>query len=97
MDFGRDRESAQTYCSSFSYQNKTNLTRLSLNRRHVRACADLSVLPVRRGVVGDLEEVQVNHFFHLVVVPSTLAYDHCRIEQEDVPAVQGASSRSHYF
>lgn len=51
-------------------------------------CADLSVLLVRRGVVGNLEEMQVDHFFHLIVVSPTLAYDHRRIEQEDVPAVQ---------
>lgn len=51
-------------------------------------CADLSVLLVRRGVVGNLEEMQVDHFFHLIVVSPTLAYDHRPIEQEDVPAVQ---------
>lgn len=76
---------------------KTNLTRPSLNGNYRRACADLSVLLVRRGVVGDLEEVQVDHFFHLVVVSSTLAHDHRRIKQEDVPAGSRASSESHYF
>lgn len=55
-------------------------------------CADLSVLLVRRGVVGDLEQVQVDHFFHLVVVSSALTYDHRRVEQEDVPA--GSKSKS---
>lgn len=62
-----------------------------LDRHHIRVCADLSVLLVRCGVVGDLEEVQVDHFFHLIVVSSPLAYNHRRIEQEDVPAVQRAS------
>lgn len=47
---------------------------------------DLPVLFVGRRVVGDLEEVQVNHFFHLVVVPSALANDHGSVEQEDVSA-----------
>ena len=62
----------------------------------VCVCADLSVLLVRRGVVGDLEEVQVDHFFHLIVISPTLAHDNRRIEQEDVPAVQRASC-GHYF
>lgn len=65
---------------------------LSLISNHIRLCADLSVLLVRRGVVGDLEEVQVDDFFHLIVVSSTLTYNHRRIEQEDVPVVQ----RCHY-
>lgn len=65
---------------------------LSLISNHIRVCADLSVLLVRRGVVGDLEEVQVDDFFHLIVVSSTLTYNHRRIEQEDVPVVQ----RCHY-
>lgn len=49
-------------------------------------CADLPVLLVRRGVVGDLEEEQVNHLLHLVVVPTTLAHNDRRVKQEDVPA-----------
>lgn len=52
------------------------------------ASADLPVLLVRRGVVGDLEEVQVNHLLHLVVVAAALAHDDRRVKQEDVPAVQ---------
>lgn len=48
-------------------------------------CADLPVLLVRRGVVGDLEEEQVNHLLHLVVVPTTLAHDYRCVKQEDVP------------
>lgn len=63
-------------------------TGLRLNRNLNRECADLSVLLVRRGVVGDLEEVQVDHFFHLIVVSSTLAHDHRCIEKEDVPAAR---------
>lgn len=76
---------------------KTKLTRLSLSGNHIRACANLSVLLVRRGVVGDLKVVQVDYFFHLIVVSSTLAHDHRCIEQEDVPAGLRASSESHYF
>lgn len=55
-------------------------------------CADLPVLLVRRGVVGDLEEEQVNHLLHLVVVPATLAHDYRCIKQEDVPAGSGGTT-----
>lgn len=50
--------------------------------------SNLSSLLVRRGVVGDLEEMQVDHLLHLVVVSSPLAHDHGGVEQEDVPAVR---------
>lgn len=53
--------------------------------------SNLSGLLVRRGVVGDLEEMQVDHLFHLVVVSSPLAHDHGGVKQEDVPAVQRES------
>lgn len=49
---------------------------------------NLSGLLVRRGVVGDLEEVQVDHLLHLVVVPSPLAHDDGGVEQEDVSAFE---------
>lgn len=52
------------------------------------ASADLPVLLVGRGVVGDLEEVQVDHLLHLVVVPAPLAHNDRRVKQEDVPAVE---------
>lgn len=78
---GTERERVSTDVVPLGCHNK-------LNRNHIRVCADLSVLLVRRGVVGDLEEVKVDHFFHLIVVSSSLAYNHRRIEQEDVPAVQ---------
>lgn len=53
--------------------------------------SNLSRLLVRRGVVGDLEEVQVDHFLHLVVVSPPLAHDDGGVEQEDVPAGQRES------
>lgn len=49
---------------------------------------DLSVLLVGRGVVGDLEVVQVDHLLHLVVVAPTLAHDHGGIKQEDVSEME---------
>lgn len=54
--------------------------------------ADLPVLLVRRGVVGDLEEEQVNHLLHLVVVATTLAHNDRRVKQEDVPAGSGGTT-----
>lgn len=61
----------------------------------VKSCtrADLSRLLVRRGVFGDLEEMEVDHFFHLVVVSPALAHDHGGVEQEDVSAVQRESGQ----
>lgn len=53
--------------------------------------SNLSGLLVRRGVVGDLEEMQVDHLFHLVVVSPPLAHDDGGVEQEDVSAVQRES------
>lgn len=61
-------------------------------------CTDLSVLFVRRGIVGDFEEVQVDHFFHLVVVSSPLTNNDRSVKQEDVPAIQKCSSKfKHIF
>lgn len=86
LHFGMERKSQPR----MPWWNKS--TWLSLISNHNHVSTDLSVLLVRRGVVGDLEEVQVDDFFHLIVVSSTLTYDHRRIEQEDVPVVQ----RCHY-
>lgn len=78
MRFGRGRET----------ESETNSTRLRVDVLR----ADLPVLLVRRGVVGDLEEEQVNHLFHLVVVPTTLAHDYRCVKQEDVPAGSGGTT-----
>lgn len=53
----------------------------------VFSCTNLSVFLVRRGVVCDLKEVQVDHVFHFVVVSPSLTNDDGSIEQEYMPEV----------
>ncbi len=47
---------------------------------------DLSAVLFSRGVIGDLEKVEVDHFLHLIVVAAPLADNYNDVEQKNMSA-----------
>lgn len=47
---------------------------------------DLSAVLISAGVIGDLEMIEVDHFLHLIVVPTPLADDYSDVEQKNMSA-----------
>lgn len=47
---------------------------------------DLSAVLISGGIIGDLEMAEVDHFPHLIVVPSPLADDYSSVEQKNMSA-----------
>lgn len=47
---------------------------------------DLSAVLISRGVIADLEMVEVDHFLHLIVVAAPLADNYSDVEQKNMSA-----------
>jgi len=59
---------------------------LSLKPPVTMFLTDLSAVLISGGVICDLEMIEVNHFLHLIVVPTPLADDHSDVEQKNMSA-----------